>query len=211
MDVYSIDNFIYIKKNVLSNQDCEAIIKDGLVYVDLNPEEVVHGKMQFTSKGFGRDDFQLFIPRTLTQWYNKIEECIFKGLDEYATQVSSCAEFKLVAPTFKWQMTKIGGGYSVWHTEQNTGLAANRALVWSIYLNDIQEGGETEFLYQHRKIKAEAGSLLIWPAGLTHPHRGNPPYSNDKFILTGWFEFPENEVYAELLTHALKSFGNDKR
>ena len=27
----------------------------------------------------------------------------------------------------------------------------------------------------------------IFPAGFMHTHRGNPPISNDKYILTGWF------------------------
>jgi len=58
-----------------------------------------------------------------------------------------------------------------------------------LYLNNIEQGGETEFLYQIKRIKPEADKLLIWPAGYTHVHRGNPPLSNDKYILTGWIEY----------------------
>jgi len=66
---------------------------------------------------------------------------------------------------------------------------ASRLIAWSLYLNDIDLGGETEFLYLKRRINAKAGRLVIWPAGFTHTHRGNPPLSNDKYILTGWLEF----------------------
>ena len=70
---------------------------------------------------------------------------------------------------------KVGGlkrGYHVWHDE-NSGLQhSNRCLVWMIYLNDDFEGGETEYLYYKKRIKAEKGKLLIWPAGMTHAHRG---------------------------------------
>jgi len=60
---------------------------------------------------------------------------------------------------------------------------------WMVYLNDVEEGGETEFLYQHKRLKPEQGTLVIWPASFTHTHRGNPPLSNDKYIVTGWTEF----------------------
>lgn len=200
MSSFNISNFIYCKKDALSKEDCENIIKDGLVFVNLESEQITHGRHQFPYKGLGREDFQLFIPRVLEQWYTTIQQCIFKGFDEYSSEVSSCANLKILAPTCKWQMTKAGsGGYSLWHIEQNSGLSSARVLAWSIYLNDVETGGETEFLYQQTKIKAEAGSLLIWPSGVTHPHRGNPPYSNDKFILTGWFEFPNNNVYDHLM------------
>ena len=52
------------------------------------------------------------------------------------------------------------------------------------YLNDVEEGGETYLL--HKKVKAEKGKLLLFPANLTYPHKGSLPTSNDKYICTGW-------------------------
>ena len=63
---------------------------------------------------------------------------------------------------------------------------ATRRFVVQAYLNTIKEGGETEFLYQNKRIKAVQGTLLIFPAGYTHVHRGNPPIGQDKYILTSW-------------------------
>ena len=60
-------------------------------------------------------------------------------------------------------------------------------MAWMVYLNDVEEGGETEFLYQKRKVKPKKGTILIWPGGYTHLHRGNPPMS-DKYIATGWWQ-----------------------
>ena len=53
-------------------------------------------------------------------------------------------------------------------------------------INILSLKGETEFLNQGIRCKPEAGKLLIWPAGWTHVHRGNPNYTTDKYIITGW-------------------------
>jgi hypothetical protein len=66
---------------------------------------------------------------------------------------------------------------------------SQRLLVFILYLNTIEEGGETEFLYQKKRIQPVEGRLLIWPAGFTHTHRGNPPLKDNKYIVTGWLEF----------------------
>jgi hypothetical protein len=57
-----------------------------------------------------------------------------------------------------------------------------------MYLNDVDDGGETEFLYQSKRYKPVKGRVLIWPAGFTHVHRGNPPLSGEKYIATSWLE-----------------------
>jgi hypothetical protein len=87
------------------------------------------------------------------------------------------------------QKTEPGQGYHLWHFESDNRACANRLMAWTIYLNDVEEGGETEFLYIKKRIKPKAGTLIIWPAGYTHTHRGNPPLSNPKYIITGWIEY----------------------
>ena len=87
------------------------------------------------------------------------------------------------------QETGSGGGFHSWHSERQSNLTSNRKLVTMVYLNSIQNGGETEFLYQAKRIKPEQGLALIWPADFTHTHRGNPPLAETKYIITSWFEF----------------------
>jgi hypothetical protein len=89
----------------------------------------------------------------------------------------------------KVQRTNVGQGYHVWHYESGSRDVSNRILTWTLYLNDVEEGGETEFLYYPRRIKPETGMVVIFPAGFTHTHRGNPPLSNSKYLMTGWVEF----------------------
>lgn len=90
------------------------------------------------------------------------------------------------------------GGYPYWHCElyprDPHGETLHRHLLWTIYLNDGFQEGETEFLYQQRKIAPRAGSLLIAPAAFTHTHRGNRPQGGDKFIATSWVLFQRAEA-----------------
>jgi hypothetical protein len=69
----------------------------------------------------------------------------------------------------------------------------HRHVMCTIYLNDGFAAGETEFLYQSRKIVPKTGSLLIAPAAFTHTHRGNRPEGGDKYIATSWILFQRAE------------------
>ena len=89
------------------------------------------------------------------------------------------------------------GGYPYWHCElypkDASAETLHRHVLWTIYLNDGFDAGETEFLYQQRKIVPKAGSLLIAPAAFTHTHRGNRPAGADKYIATSWILFQRAE------------------
>ena len=89
------------------------------------------------------------------------------------------------------------GGYPYWHCELYPRdphcETLHRHLLWTVYLNDGFQAGETEFLYQQRKVPPRTGSLLIAPAAFTHTHRGNRPEGGDKYIATSWVLFNRAE------------------
>jgi len=116
--------------------------------------------------------------------------CYREYLDHYSILTDGADKHGMWS--IRLQHTKPGGGYHRWHYEQGASEVSRRFLAWMIYLNDVEEGGETEFLYQKRRVQAKQGRLVMWPAGFTHTHRGNPPLSGDKYALTGWLEFMGN-------------------
>lgn len=89
------------------------------------------------------------------------------------------------------------GGYPYWHCElypqSPDAEQLHRHVLWTIYLNDGFRDGETEFLYQQRRIAPRTGSLLIAPTAFTHTHRGNTPQGGDKYIATSWVLFNRAE------------------
>lgn len=69
------------------------------------------------------------------------------------------------------------------------GEKANRYLVFLWYLNDVSEGGGTEFPELDLTIQAKAGRLLMFPPYWMYQHLGQAPISNDKYILSTYFLF----------------------
>ena len=92
------------------------------------------------------------------------------------------------------------GGYPYWHSEvypqAGHNDALHRILLFMFYLNDVDEGGTTDFYYQNKTLQPKAGTMVIAPAYFTHTHRGSVPVSNDKYILTSWVLFNQaNKIY----------------
>jgi len=116
----------------------------------------------------------------------------FPGMDDAA--LSELARTCLRPGAINLQWYAAGeGGYPYWHCElyprDPAAETLHRHLLWTLYLNDDFEAGETEFLFQERKIAPRTGSLLIAPTAFTHTHRGNRPEGGDKFIATSWILF----------------------
>jgi len=78
------------------------------------------------------------------------------------------------------------------HVDRNSIGSSNRELAVIIYLNDVEEGGETCFPIQNAKVKPEMGKVVWFPAGFTHPHEGKTPISNPKLIVTTFMVYSED-------------------
>ncbi|HEX3771250.1 MAG TPA: 2OG-Fe(II) oxygenase [Polyangiaceae bacterium] len=96
-----------------------------------------------------------------------------------------------IEPGLSIQRYPPKGGFVVWHTERTSAMShcVYRHLAFMTYLNDVAEGGETEFYYQDLRVKPRKGLSLIWPVDWTHTHRGVPAPNEVKTITTGWIRF----------------------
>ena len=102
-------------------------------------------------------------------------------------------------PTFdngyKIQRTEPGQYYSWHHDFMVEGGLRFLTYIW--YLNDIDEGGYTEFC-DGTQIKPEEGKLILFPATWTYSHRGFPPKNQTKYIVTGWVH---DSYFTNVLRH----------
>ena len=92
--------------------------------------------------------------------------------------------------SFNIQKYSKGDHFSQIHTERSNLQNSNRLFAWMTYLNNVEDGGTTNFSHYNIKIKPEIGKTLIWPAEWTHAHAGEILNSGKKYIITGWMHFP---------------------
>lgn len=66
------------------------------------------------------------------------------------------------------------------------GADVTRILAIIVYLNDVEDGGETVFPLQNYKVKAKAGKVAMFPTSWMFPHAGRVPYSTDKWMISSF-------------------------
>jgi hypothetical protein len=122
---------------------------------------------------------------------DNFDDCGRPHLDALVHAMYRCGQINLQ------KYLRGSGGYHHWHSEiypQNASCETlHRVLLFQYYLNDVEDGGETEFLYQGRKVEAKRGRLIIAPAGFSHTHKGHVPNSGDKYVATSWVLFRRAE------------------
>ena len=206
-----MNNFIGIFSNAASKEYCERIIRRFEFVKEIQSEG--RGKIWTREESEGankmsKDDSTYFmggddvddlpfseagaailgadIP-LLKEFSEKMWKCYDVYTKEYGI-LPTLMRHKM-SPYVRVQKTEPSQGFHVWHCDSANFLTCRRMLVASLYLNTIEEGGETEFLYQSMRVSPVEGTLVFFPAGWTHPHRGNPPLEGTKYILTTWLEF----------------------
>lgn len=124
-------------------------------------------------------------------YINHLQSC----LNEYMSKYTYCQNGGKFAnrEITNIQYYPVNGGYFEWHTERSSAAhpSVTRHLVFMTYLNDVTDAGETEFFHQKLKVKPEKGLTLIWGADWTFTHRGIPSPSQEKYIVTGWMNYLE--------------------
>lgn len=129
------------------------------------------------------------IPKLVTpediNWFVYHKE-LSSFIDNYCTDAKLymyAGKFEMLQPPqIQWYKPKEG--FFEWHIDGGHEFC-NRAMAFITYLNDVPDGG-TEFLHQEITVPAKKGNTVIFPAGITHIHRGQISQTHDKYILTGW-------------------------
>ena len=172
-------------QGAFTTEDCEECIKyieefdtKNILTYDTEKLNEVDNKTINITHGYDLSSYSFFADLILP----KFKPCI----DEYIEAVSILRDYKFLTYDIKIKKIPMGGGFHSWHFENGTIPYSQRKFVIQLYLNDNFQGGETEFLYQNRRELPRQGDVLIFPAGYTHTHRGNPPIGGDKYLITSW-------------------------
>lgn len=183
------DNFITIIENAFDDGLCNECIS----YFNKNEElgNVFTRKDEGTPGTFKKDNTAFVSLQIPQSWelYQMLTDKMHNHFETYFQKYPNDKTF--VIEGFRIQKTLPSEGYHVWHSDDNPDYGHKRAVTFLYYLNDIEEGGETEFLYQKQRINAVKGRGVWFPSCYSHVHRGNQPLKDERYIITGWLQFNE--------------------
>jgi len=188
----NINNFIGVYDNYIIKEQCNDAIN---LFESENKFNRTLNRIDFEKSGITyKQDQQFFAgSNNIDIWWERLKplvsnfEMAFKHYIKHTGADEAYGQSGFFFTNLKLQKTLPTEGYHIWHIEHGKGFENEaRAFVFSVYLNDVEEGGETEFLHFSKRVKPKTGRIVIWPAAFPYLHRGNPPLSGEKYILTSW-------------------------
>ena len=198
--VMNLNDFVFVKENAFTDEFCDLVISD---FESLKSQ----GLARSGQSGIGVDnsvklttDLNMYdFPEVMGTYVDTINETFNELLsEEFLGKLPYQEEFgkgELFYNTTFYELMQIQkydqskGHYNGWHAETGTFEMSRRLFVFILYLNDVEEGGETEMLYTGLKVKPKKGQLLIHPASFPFVHKGHTPTSDNKYIMTTWLSY----------------------
>jgi len=183
--------------NIENDLLCDAVINFFEENQDLqNVGRRVSGKINKDAK----DTIDISIqPKDLVQGkyeaINRYLEALNKCYEDYLVQWPFLGKFltSVDIGSFNIQKYNEGGHIAQIHSERTSISTLQRILVFLTYLNDVDEGGQTNFDHFKMDIVPKKGNTIIWPAEWTHAHSGKIVSKGQKYVITGWMNFSTND------------------
>ena len=190
----SYGDHIRILDGIIDGDLCDECIR---IFDEHEEHGLTHTRRDYGAHVTQRSDTSIFITEMDTMTNGAIREIgdwihndVIESWQIRYPVIDSGVYSGLYNAQMKMQKTRPSEGYHNWHFEGGSSAYDRTSiLAYMVYLNDVEDGGETEFLYYPRRLKAEAGTLLIFPGNYTHTHRGNQPLSGPKYTINTWLEF----------------------
>ena len=180
----NLDDYIVVFDNVLDETACEILI-DTYNKSPNHIQERNNNLMKFREINiFKAKPFESFRELFLMKAKNLAE-----SYRDY-TGAFWPEDLAYEAPRIKKYEPNVG--YFNWHIDSATAETGKRLLVMFWYLNDVEEGGETEFSIGEDIIKnpAKRGSVVCFPPNFLYPHRGVMPISSPKYVISSYVQLP---------------------
>jgi len=179
-------DFIGIYPNAASEDYCDRMVER----FNLLESSKSAWRGQESNSGLeNRKDFSFMFENDAADLARETNSLLDDALNLYIEEYPALGMQTFYSRAIKVQRTPPKGGFHKWHCEHAyDNNSSSRNLTWTIYLSDVPDGeGTTEFLELGKKVQPKKGMIVFFPAAWTHTHRGNPVYTCDKYIATGWY------------------------
>ena len=176
-------DFIYIQKDALPKSFCDNVIQKFELDDRKRQGQVGSGvrldiKRSCDLSITGKEDWESYDQAFFKSLNDALKEYLRFIPEEYI-QFKALGRFE---DDTGYQIQKTQpGDYYIWHHDQTK----TRLVTFIWYLNDVKDGGYTEFI-DGTRIQPEAGKLIIFPATWDFLHRGVSPKTEVKYLCTGW-------------------------
>ena len=190
-----MDNLIRVYDDVVDEESCERMIKMFEDSKDTEPVKLEDG-----------DNSISFTQLTMSEHkeWASVQAGMLEMFQEYIGRynIDVSLKPKQWPPTYGYEAIRMkryfNNDYDRFdpHVDVLNHETARRFLAFFIYMNDVEEGGETEFVNLYKpgtyvpfKVEARRGRLLMFPPLWPWYHAGRKPISNNKYIIHSYCHY----------------------
>jgi hypothetical protein len=191
MEVFARNESIFYVKDLISQDLCQRCIE----LYQHDPQK----RAGYTASPAGERQLEVDVKvstdlgvETDGVWkpvFVELHAAVTAVVQSIAAQCSALQVAPLQCTGYKIQHYKKNEGHFKWHFDALGAGGWERQLAVIIYLNSVEDGGETCFYRQDLKIKPLAGDALFFPPFWTHMHCGEIPRSEDKYVISSFIRF----------------------
>ena len=164
-------------------EDHKSMQRVGITALGYDPKLKKTTDMTITPSNLKDQKFSLF-----NSYFSLLKDCYLDYRNQYPFLKHKFFNRTHIG-NFNVQKYNPGDHFSNLHSERVSLDSLHRLFAWMTYLNNVDDGGTTNFEYYDIKVKPEIGKTLIWPSEWTHAHTGSILKSGTKYIITGWIQF----------------------
>ena len=181
-----LQDFIHIYENALEPDVCNFLISLFDQVPDKHERLDNEGKPNFTQ-------FNLTENRELTPEVDQVHNHIIKKIFEYRDKYYEFVDKRVFPREHALEQFRIkkynldGDDRFDTHVDVVDYASARRFLSFMWYLNDVESGGTT--IFKDLSIQPKQGTLIMFPPLWMFPHKGEPPISCPKYIMSAYLHY----------------------
>ena len=122
----------------------------------------------------------------------QVQSCFVESVSRYIDEVDIGADFpaKYAFEEFRVKRYRQDSADEFAdHVDVGDHNSARRFLVCFLYLNDVEEGGTTDFPKINHTITPKCASILMFPPNWMYRHAGRPVIKGTKYILGSYLHY----------------------
>jgi hypothetical protein len=181
-----LTEFIHVYENSLDPEICDFLIS----FFDQN----VHAQERCDNNGRPNFyQFNLTENRQISSKVNNVHNHLINKVFEYRNKYYEFIDNRVFPKDHAFEQFRIKkynpGGTDRFDTHVDVGdhETARRFVSFLWYLNDVEVGGNTVF--KDLTIEPKKGTLIVFPPLWMFPHRGEPPVSGPKYIMSTYLHY----------------------